>query len=71
MTEHVRTAVEDGVFRITLARPDKKNALTQPMYTALGAALTRADADASVRVMLLEAEGDAPGLTSAVRGRVG
>lgn len=59
MTEHVRVAVEDGVLRITLARPDKKNALTQAMYTALGDAFTRADADASVRVMLLEAEGDA------------
>lgn len=59
MTEHVRVAVEEGVLRITLARPDKKNALTQEMYTALGAALTRADGDASVRVVLLEAEGDA------------
>ena len=59
MTEHVRIAVEEGVLRITLARPDKKNALTQEMYTALGAALTRADGDASVRVVLLEAEGDA------------
>jgi len=59
MTEHVRVTVDDGVLRITLARPDKKNSLTQSMYTALGDALTRADADASVRVVLLEAEGDA------------
>jgi enoyl-CoA hydratase/carnithine racemase len=59
MTEHVRIGLEDGVLRIALARPDKKNALTQPMYTALGDALTRADTDSSVRVVLLEAEGDA------------
>lgn len=59
MSEHVRIAAEDGVLRITLARPDKKNALTQPMYTALADALTRAETDSSVRVVLLEAEGDA------------
>jgi enoyl-CoA hydratase/carnithine racemase len=59
MTEHVRIALEDGVLKVTLARPDKKNALTQVMYTALGDALTRAETDASVRVVLLEAEGDA------------
>ena len=59
MSEHVRIAVEEGVLRLTLARPDKKNALTQPMYAALAQALTRAEADASVRVVLLEAEGDA------------
>lgn len=59
MTEHVRTAVEDGVLRITLARPDKKNSLTMAMYTALADALVRAETDPSVRVVLFEAEGDA------------
>lgn len=59
MTEHVRIAAEDGVLKITLARADKKNALTQPMYAALGHALARAEADATVRAVLLEAEGDA------------
>jgi enoyl-CoA hydratase/carnithine racemase len=59
MTEHVRVVVEDGVLRITLARADKKNALTQPMYAALGQALARAETDATVRAVLLEAEGDA------------
>lgn len=59
MTEHVRITAEDGVLRIALARPDKKNALTQAMYAALGQALTRAQADATVRVVLLEADGDA------------
>lgn len=59
MTEHVRVAVENGILRITLARADKKNALTQAMYAALGQALTRAETDATVRVVLLDAEGDA------------
>jgi enoyl-CoA hydratase/carnithine racemase len=58
MTEHVRIAAEDGVLRVTLARADKKNALTQAMYTALGQALSRAETDTSVRAVLLEAEGD-------------
>ncbi|MBL8271105.1 enoyl-CoA hydratase-related protein [Steroidobacter sp.] len=59
MSEHVRLAVEDGVLRITFARPDKKNAITQPMYGTLAEALTRAETDPSVRVVLFEAEGDA------------
>lgn len=59
MTEHVRIAAEDGVLRITLARPDKKNALTTAMYAALGNALARAETDSSVRAVLFEAEGDA------------
>lgn len=59
MTEHVRIAVEDGVLRITLARPDKKNALTQPMYAVLAKALVRAETDSLVRAVLFEAEGDA------------
>lgn len=59
MTEHVHVAVEDGVLRITLARADKKNALTQAMYAALGHALARAETDTTVRAVLIEADGDA------------
>jgi enoyl-CoA hydratase/carnithine racemase len=59
MTEHVRIAVDNGVMRITLARPEKKNALTQAMYVAVGEALTRAEGDPAVRVVVIEAEGDA------------
>jgi enoyl-CoA hydratase/carnithine racemase len=56
---HIRTAVEDRVLRITLDRPDKKNALTNDMYKALGEALDRAEADPEIRAVLLDAEGDA------------
>lgn len=46
-----------GVVEITLDRPAKKNALTFAMYERLGEALRAADADASVRVVLLSASG--------------
>lgn len=59
MTEHVRVTVENGVMRIVLARPDKKNALTNAMYGVMGDSLRSAAADPAVRVVLLEAEGDA------------
>jgi enoyl-CoA hydratase/carnithine racemase len=59
MTEHVKIAVADNIMRITLARPEKKNALTNAMYVAVGEALTRAESDPAVRVVLIDAEGDA------------
>lgn len=59
MTEHVKIGIEDAVLRIRLARPEKKNALTNAMYVAVGEALTRAESDPSVRVVLFEGEGDA------------
>src|SRR5690606_19539212 len=58
MSEHVRVAVEDGVMRLTLARAEKKNALTNAMYDALADALQRADDDPAVRVVLFDAEGE-------------
>jgi enoyl-CoA hydratase/carnithine racemase len=57
--EHVRVSVEGNVMRLTLARPEKKNALTNAMYAALGDALARAEADPAVHVVLFDAEGDA------------
>ena len=59
MSDHVRVSLEDGILRILLARPEKKNALTNAMYAALGAALDRAESDPGVRVVLFEAEGAA------------
>ena len=59
MSDHIRVSIEDNVMRLTLARPEKKNALTNDMYAALGAALERAESDPTVRAVLLEAEGDA------------
>lgn len=59
MTSHIRTQLDDGVLRITLDRPEKKNALTNDMYRAMAEALQRAETDDAIRVVLFEAEGDA------------
>jgi enoyl-CoA hydratase/carnithine racemase len=59
MSEHVRVNLDGSVMRLTLARPEKKNALTGAMYRALAEAFDRAESDPAIRVVLLEAEGDA------------
>jgi enoyl-CoA hydratase/carnithine racemase len=52
------TTREGAVQRIQLNRPDKKNAITTAMYAGLADALAAADADRSVRVLLLHGAGD-------------
>ena len=59
MSEHITVAVDGGVMTITLARPQKKNALTDAMYGALVDALADAERDEAVRAVLFAAEGDA------------
>jgi len=49
----IRTGIANGVATIEIARPEKKNALTQAMYTAMTEALEVAEADASVRAVLI------------------
>jgi enoyl-CoA hydratase/carnithine racemase len=44
---------QEGILRIKINRPEKKNALTFAMYQELANALTRADQDDLVRVVLL------------------
>jgi enoyl-CoA hydratase/carnithine racemase len=58
MTEHVRTDVSEGIMTLTLARPDKKNALSNAMYDAMSDGLERAEKDAGVRVVLFQGDGD-------------
>ena len=53
MSQHIRTGVLNGVATIEIARPEKKNALTRDMYTAMAQALADAQADGSVRAVLL------------------
>lgn len=48
----------DGVLTVRLNRPDKKNALTGPMYAAMAEALARADADPGILAVLFCANGD-------------
>lgn len=59
MSEHVRYAASEGVGRVTLARPDKKNALHAAMYEALAGHLRAAGRDPAVRALLIDAEGSA------------
>jgi len=54
----VQTGFADGVLTVTLARPEKKNAITQAMYAALSDATERARTDDAVRVLLFRGEGD-------------
>jgi enoyl-CoA hydratase/carnithine racemase len=49
----IKTGVVDGVATIEIARPEKKNALTQAMYSAMTAALDAATADSNVRAVLI------------------
>ena len=58
MTEHVRIENNGGILTLTLARPDKKNALTDAMYGKLADTIEAAETDSSVRVLLIRGEGD-------------
>ncbi len=46
------------ILEVLFNRPDKKNALTGAMYAAVAEAFRHANADASVRVVLLSGAGD-------------
>ena len=58
MTDQIHTELADGVLTVTLARPEKKNAITQAMYVVLAEATQRARTDDAVRVLLFRSEGD-------------
>ncbi len=49
----IKTATLNGVATIEIARPEKKNALTMAMYTAMADALAAATADTAVRAVLI------------------
>ena len=49
MTEHVKTEIEAGIMTLTLARADKKNALSNAMYSAMSDGLERAEKDPAPR----------------------
>src|SRR3981189_2195010 len=58
MTEHVKTEIDAGIMTLTLARSDKKNALSSAMYSAMSDGLERAEKDPAVRVVLFQGDGD-------------
>ena len=57
MSEHVRVESNGPVLAITLARPDRRNAITVAMYAALADAIDGAVRDSGVRVITVRGEG--------------
>jgi 2-(1,2-epoxy-1,2-dihydrophenyl)acetyl-CoA isomerase len=55
---HVGVRHDDGLLRLTLERPAKKNALDDAMVAVLIDQLERANQDEAVRAILLDAAGD-------------
>jgi len=53
MSENVLTSLEGGVLTVRMQRPEKKNALTAAMYTALAGAIDQAADDRTVRVVVI------------------
>ncbi len=53
MADQVLVEVKDRVMWIRINRPEKKNALTGAMYTAMSDAIAQACNDAAVRVVLI------------------
>lgn len=57
MTDHVRIDNEGGALIVTLARPERRNAITVDMYAALADAIEGARNDASTRLIAIRGEG--------------
>ena len=55
----VNYVVRDRIGFVTLNRPEKRNALSFEMVSELKAALTLAESDAAVKVIILKASGEA------------
>ena len=53
MSEHVRVERDGGVLAITLARPERRNAITVAMYAALADAIESAAGDDALRLITL------------------
>jgi 2-(1,2-epoxy-1,2-dihydrophenyl)acetyl-CoA isomerase len=58
-TEDLRAEIDDGVAVITMNRPDRRNALSQAMLSALGAVLAQVETDEAVGSVVLTGAGGA------------
>jgi enoyl-CoA hydratase/carnithine racemase len=56
MTEQILSELSDGILRVEIRRPEKKNALTTQMYSALADALEAAERNEDVRVILIHGQ---------------
>jgi enoyl-CoA hydratase/carnithine racemase len=59
MNHRVQVEVKDGIADVRLCRPEKRNALDQPMFEGLIQAGRDLSADRSVRVAILHGDGSA------------
>ncbi len=57
MSEHVRVEDQGSVLAITLARPERRNAITVAMYTALAEAIEGVAANDAIRLVTIRGEG--------------
>lgn len=55
---HVLTEQRGAILRVALNRPDKKNALTHAMYTALADAVERVENEPGLRVLFITGTAD-------------
>ena len=58
MTDHIKIDLTDRIMTITIARPERKNALTQAMYGKMADAINGANTDKGVRAIIITGEGD-------------
>ena len=56
---HIQVERHGAVLHIVINRPEKKNALTADMYTALADAVGEGESDRAIRVLLLQGKGGA------------
>lgn len=59
MSQPIEISDASGVRTVRIVRPERKNALTHAMYAAMAAGINGAQADTSVRVVVLTGSGDA------------
>jgi len=53
----IKTSIEQHVYMLTLARPEKRNAFTPTMVNEINYAIADANFNKDVRLVLIKAEG--------------
>ncbi|WP_022962842.1 enoyl-CoA hydratase [Halopseudomonas pelagia] len=54
MSQHLLIDRSDAVLTLSMSRPDKKNALTRDMYSAMAEAINSAQVDDSLRAVIIQ-----------------
>jgi len=57
--KYIQYSADQGIGTITLSRPEKRNALSFELVSELKAAFTALEMDATVKIILLKAQGEA------------